>query len=81
VDVVGSPVVGVTTLADAVDGVLVELVADALGSGSKATCIPNVTQPPLPLLPPLLPLVELCSVTSLTPSIKRRRSSVSATSV
>jgi hypothetical protein len=44
-------------------------------------------QPPAPPLLPLAPdaapedvdLVELCSVTSLTPSISRRRSSMSAT--
>ncbi len=85
VAVVGEPVVGVTALADSVDVVLGELVADAVGSGSKVTCIANTgpVQEPLPLLPPPEPLlgvwVELCSVTSLTPSIRRRRVSVSAT--
>ena len=71
--------VGVTALADAVDVVLGELVEDAVGNGSKVTCIANTgPEPePLPLLPPPEPLlgvlVELCSVTSLTPSIRRRR--------
>ena len=65
--------------------VLGELVAEALGSGSKVICIAKTgpLQEPLPLLPPPDPdlgvWVELCSVTSLTPSIRRSRSSVSAT--
>ncbi len=75
---------GVTALADSVDGVLVELVVEALGNGSKAICITNTgpLQEPLPPPPPppLLGVwVELCSVTSLTPSIRRSRSIVSAT--
>ena len=61
--------------------------AEALGSGSKLTCALKDAswpeQPPATALPPLLalPAVELCSVTSLTPSIRRRRWSVSATAV
>ena len=82
----GCPVAGVSALADSVGAVLGELVAEALGSGSKVICIANVApaQPPLPplLLLPALFLaawVELCSVTSLTPLIRRSRVSVSAT--
>jgi hypothetical protein len=82
---VGEPIAGVKALVDAVGAVLRELVAEALGSGSNVICIANVAplQPVLlPLLPPAPVLgawVELCSVTSLTPLIRRSRSSVSAT--
>lgn len=58
---------------------------EGLGRASKVICALNETLPPsqLPPLPPapLEPdLVALCSDTSLTPSIRRRRLSISATS-
>lgn len=60
-----------------------ELAAAGLGSGWKATWIVNAGPPeqvPLPALVPMLAaFVELSRVTSLTPSIRRRRPSVSAT--
>jgi len=65
-----------------------EPVAGMVGSASNVTCTLKATSQlpaPLPLEPALPPpavepaLVELCRVTSLTPSIRRRRSSVSAT--
>jgi hypothetical protein len=53
------------------------------GSGSNVTPIvkagPEQVPLPAPPEPPPTDLVELCSVTSLTPSISRRRVSTSAT--
>ena len=67
--------------------VAVEPPAGAVGSGLKVIVMANVGsepghEPPLALPPDVAPagLVELCSVTSLTPSIRRRRASVWATS-
>jgi hypothetical protein len=61
----------------------VRVLAAGVGSGSKVTCTVNegatTGHPPLALPPEDVPLVELCNVTSLTPSIRRRRSSISAT--
>jgi hypothetical protein len=58
-----------------------ELVAEVVGIGSNVICTLNtgyeLGQPPVLAVP--VPLVELCSVTALTPSIKRSRSSVRAT--
>jgi hypothetical protein len=67
---------------------LVEPLFDVgVGSGSKMICTVNVAlcavQLPVleaPLEPPEPALAELCRLTELTPSISRRRCSVSATS-
>jgi hypothetical protein len=61
-----------------------ELVAVDAGIGSNAIWTLNTGyepgQPPVPLEPAVpADLVEFCSVTAATPSIKRSRSSVSAT--
>jgi hypothetical protein len=61
-----------------------ELVAEDAGIGSNAICTLNtgyaLGQPPVPPEPAVpADLLEFCSVTALTPSIKRSRSSVRAT--
>jgi hypothetical protein len=72
--------VGVVAAVEAAEPEGAELEGAGVGSAAKVTVMAKAGscggQPPLPpepALPPELDLVELCSVTTPTPSIRRRR--------
>jgi hypothetical protein len=86
--VVVEELVALVSAVDAAEPAGDELVADGVGSGAKVICTVNEgsfvghSPDPPPELDPLedSALVELCSSTSLTPSTRRRRVSIWATS-